>query len=254
LPRKTDEPIEITEHLAELRSRIIRSLAYAIVGFIAAWIFFKPIYTLLTRPISVAISKLGTKFLMTGITEPLMFRIQVCAIAGLAFAAPLITMELWGFVSPALKPNERKPILWIAPLSIFLFLSGLTATYFILPKTLSYMVGFLPPDAELRPSVTQSIIFIVKMFLAFGLLFELPVVLLFLGKVGIINSRTLISYWRQAVVIIAFLAAVLTPSGDFFTMMVMAVPVIVLYVLSIFLVRMVEERDIPPEPEPEEEE
>lgn len=179
---------------------------------------------------------------MTGITEPFMFRIQVCAIAGLVLAAPLITLELWGFVSPALTPEERRPILWVAPMSIVLFAAGVTATYLILPTTLGYLVKFLPPGAELRPSVSQSLIFVVKMFLAFGLLFELPVVLLFLGKVGIVTSGTLVSYWRQAVVIIAVLAAVLTPSGDFFTMLVMAIPVIFLYLLSIGLVRMVERR------------
>lgn len=216
---------------------------YVLVGVIAAWIFFNPIYAFLVRPISNIISDLNTKFLMTGITEPFMFRIQVCIIAGLVFAAPLITLELWGFVSPALTKEEKRPMKWVAPLSVVLFSAGVTATYLILPTTLSYLVRFLPPGAELRPSVTQSLIFIVKMFLAFGLLFELPVVLLFLAKVGIITSGTLISYWRQAVVLIAVLAAVLTPSGDFFTMLVMAIPVVGLYMLSIVLVRLVESRE-----------
>ena len=239
---KYGQALELTEHLGELRTRIVRSLVYVTVGMIGTWVYFNTFYMLLTKPIQPVLKKLGTEFLMTGITDPFVFRMQVCAIAGIAFAAPLITIEMWGFISPGLTAEEKRPIKWVAPLSVLLFIAGVATTYLILPRTLTYLAGFVPKGAKLMPSLTQSLVFIVKMYLACGLMFELPVVLLFLGKVGVVTSRGLFEFWRQAVVLIAILAAVLTPSGDFFTMSVVAAPVVVLYLLSIILVRFVEDR------------
>jgi len=167
----------------------------------------------------------------------------MCVIAGLILASPLVTMELWGFVAPALTREEKRPLKWIAPLSIVLFASGVALCYVALPRAAGWLVSNIPKGTEFRPFVAQNLLFVVKMLLAFGIAFELPVVLMLLGKLGIISSRTLRSYWRQAILLLALFAAVITPSSDAFSMMIMAVPLCLLYVLSIVLVKLVEAKD-----------
>ena len=233
---------ELMEHLAELRTRLVRSVLYVVVGAVAAWISYdRLLFPLLTRPMMPILRKLDSKFLLTNFPEGFMIQMQICLVAGLILTLPLVTWEIWGFVAPGLTANEKKPFRWIAPLSIVLFLLGVVLCYFILPAAFSWFALYVPKNAELRPSVQQSILFTVKMLFAFGVAFELPVVLMLLGKVGIINSRMLRANWRICVVMVSVVAAVATPSNDAFTMLCMAIPLAVLFLFSIFLVWRVEE-------------
>jgi sec-independent protein translocase protein TatC len=235
-----DREAELSEHLAELRARIIRSIIYIALAAILAWFLYDWIYRLLTAPVQAALQSINTKFLLTHLAEGFMIRCQVALVAGLIIAAPLVTAEAWGFVAPALTKEEKRPIKWVAPLCALLFVFGVATAYVIFPAAVRFFIGYIPRGAELRPTVGGTVIFIVKMFLAFGLVFEMPVVILVLGKIGIVNAGMLKSGWRHALVGIALLAAVATPSTDAFSMMAMAVPLAILYGLSILLVRMVE--------------
>lgn len=235
-----DREVELSEHLAELRTRLIRGIIYVGVGAVAAWFLYDWLYAALTAPVINALAAKNTKFMITRMAEGFMIRCQVTLVAGVILTLPLITVEVWGFVSPALTKKERRPLIWIVPFCILLFVCGVAVAYIILPAAMKFFVGYVPPNADLRPTVADNIVFIMKMLLAFGLVFELPVILLFLGKLGIVSSRTLASGWRYALVGIAVLAAVATPSGDLFSMMAMAIPVTLLYLVSILLVRMVE--------------
>lgn len=170
-----------------------------------------------------------------------MIQMQICLVAGVILALPLVMWEVWAFVAPGLTPNEKRPVKWVAPLAIFLFLSGVVLCYFILPAAFSWFALYVPKNAELRPSVQQSILFTVKMLFAFGVAFELPIVLMVLGKLGIVNSRMLRANWRICVVAVAIVAAVATPSNDALTMICMAIPLVFLFLFSIFLVWLVEE-------------
>jgi len=169
-----------------------------------------------------------------------MIKCQVAAIGGLVFAAPLVTFEIWGFIAPALTKEEKRPLKWIAPLCIFLFAAGIATAYLIFPIGVRFFISYIPPGAEMRPTVASTIIFIAKMLLAFGLVFELPIVLMFLGKLGVVSAKGLKASWRYAVVGLAVLAAVVTPSTDAFSMVAMYVPLIGLYGISILLVKIVE--------------
>jgi sec-independent protein translocase protein TatC len=177
---------------------------------------------------------------MTSLAEGFMLRLQVCVIAGLIVAAPFLTMEAWGFVSPALTREEKRPLRWIGPFSVFLFAAGVSLCYFILPTAVRWFMSYVPPNAEVHLFMTQNLLFVVKMLLAFGIAFELPIALMFLGKIGIINSSLMKRYWRQAIVLTALFAAIITPSNDAFSMLMMAVPLCILFVLSILLVKIVE--------------
>ncbi len=233
---------ELFEHLAELRNRLIRSVLYVCVGAVAAWVLYDAwLFPVLTKPMLPILRKMDSKFLLTNFPEGFMIQMQICLVAGLILTLPLVTWELWAFVAPGLTANEKRPIKWIAPLSIVLFLMGVVLCYFILPAAFGWFALYVPKNAELRPSVQQSILFTVKMLFAFGVAFELPVVLMLLGKVGIVNSRMLKANWRTCVVGVAIVAAVATPSNDAFSMLCMAIPLVFLFLFSIFLVWLVEE-------------
>ena len=235
-----EKQAELVEHLAELRTRLIRTGVYVTAATSACWFFYERIFRLLTDPITGSLGANGPKFQMTNLAEGFMLRLQVCVIAGLIVAAPFLTMEAWGFVSPALTREEKRPLWWIAPFSVFLFVFGVSLCYFILPTAVRWFMAYVPPGAEVHLFMTQNLLFVVKMLLAFGLAFELPIVLMFFGKIGIINSNLMKRYWRQAIVLTALFSAIITPSPDAFSMLMMAVPLCGLFVLSILLVKIVE--------------
>ncbi|HOM72544.1 MAG TPA: twin-arginine translocase subunit TatC [Armatimonadota bacterium] len=242
-----DRELELSEHLAELRTRLIRCVIYVSLGVVVTWILYDRIYGFVAGPVITILDQTGNKFMVTRIAEGFMLRCHISLITGIILTSPLITFEIWGFVTPALTKAEKQPIKWIAPLCVLLFAGGVAVGYSIIPTTMKFLISYVPPGAEARLTVADNLVFIVKMLLAFGIVFELPVILLFLGKLGLVNSKTLISGWRYAVVGIAILAAVITPSGDLFTMMSMAVPVTFLYAVSILMVRLVEEKPQPKE-------
>jgi len=231
--------LELMEHLAELRTRLIRCAVYVSIGMIAGWVFYGRFFTFLTAPI-LPLLKNGSTFLLTGITEAFTIKMQISILIGIILALPLITMEGWRFVAPGMTRKERRSVKLVAPLSVALFLLGLVTSYYVMPVGIKWLIAQNPPMAKFMPNVQQSLLFLVKMYLAFGVIFQMPVVLMFLGKVGIVSSGFLVRNWRQAVVVIAIVAAAATPSGDAMTMMMMCAPMIVLYILSIGLVRMVE--------------
>lgn len=231
---------ELMEHLAEVRVRLLRSVVYLVLAAIAAWFFYDPLFSFLTRPMTGVMGKMGAKFLYVGFPEAFMVQMQICIVSGLMLASPFISAELWGFVAPGLTPSERRPLKWIAPLAVVLFFSGAVLCYLILPAAFQWFASYVPKEAELRPTVQASVLFSVKMLLVFGIVFELPVVLMLLAKVGIVNSAMLKKQWRIAMVLASVLAAVATPSNDAFSMLMMALPLAMLYFISIFLVWLVE--------------
>lgn len=235
-----DREAELSEHLTELRTRLIRSIIYVGLGAIAAWFLYDWVYGFLTAPINEVLKSEHTKFILTRVAEGFMIRCQVTLVGGLILALPFMIAEAWGFIAPGLTKTERRPLRWIVPLTILLFAFGVATAYFILPAAMQFFAAYVPKDAELRPSVGDNLLFVVKMLLAFGLVFEMPIALLFLGKLGIVDAKMLRSGWRFALVGIAVLAAVATPSSDAFSMIAMAIPLVFLYMLSIALVKMVE--------------
>lgn len=235
-----EKSLELVDHLAELRTRLVRAVICLFIGVIAAWYFYPQLAAFLTHPMEGVMAKIGSKFLFVSFPEAFLVRMQICLVSGLIITSPLIVRELWGFISPGLTPSEKRPLRWIAPLAAVLFFSGVALCYAILPAAFSWFAYYVPRNAELRPTMQVSILFTVKMLFVFGLVFELPVVLMLLGKVGIVSSRMLRQQWRTALVITSIVAAVATPSNDAFTMLMMAVPLAVLYFFSVFLVQLVE--------------
>ena len=241
---------ELTEHLAELRTRIIRSCLYIGVGMVVMYLYAKPVQAWLSHPIIEAIQRLSTQknaaglpigaFAYKNFWEPFFLALQISMVGGLVVAVPFVSLELWGFVAPALTPTEKRAVYLVAPMSVVLFVLGVSCAYFVLPMATHWFLGFLPPGAVLLQNPLEYVVFVVKMLLIFGVLFELPVVLMFLGKIGILSSAFMIRYWRHIAVGLFTAAMVVAPSNDPGTMLALAIPLTLLFFASIGLVKLVE--------------
>jgi sec-independent protein translocase protein TatC len=248
--------MDLMEHLDELRSRILRSLLVAALAGVISWYFlYDPIYRALTMPLFKTFKAHGIQgsLVFLTFTEPFFLKLKVCAILSLCIASPWILWEVWGFIAPGLYPNERKPFKIVFPMAIALFIMGAGLSYVILPAAFAWFLSYLPHDVVLQQRLPDYLIFVVKMCGAFGLGFELPVVLMFAGKIGLIRAKTMRTYWRQAVVLIMLAAAIITPSNDPFSMLLMSTPMAILYLGSIALVKWVEPKEIPAGDDEEEE-
>ena len=239
--------MELMEHLAELRTRIFRALLYVVLGMVLTYGLFPWIYSAVTAPIQSVLMNLPTPGTLNygSIAQPFLIRFQVAMITGLMVAFPLVTLEMWGFIEPALTPHESKPIKFLAPFSVLLFIMGILVAYACLPMTYQWMSSFANdmPGTSALIDAKDYLTLSVKIMLAFGVAFELPLVLLFLARIGIITAALMQQYWRHAVVIISVVAAIITPSADPFTMLMMAIPMAILYILSIGLVRAFEPKE-----------
>lgn len=239
--REEFKEMELWEHLAELRSRLIRSIAYVGLGLVVGWIVYPWLYDLLMAPLKPFI-KNGNGIFFDTFTGPFMLQLQVSVIAGLVIAIPLITLEVWGFIAPGLTRTERRACYLVFPLSLFFFFMGIGCGYVIMEPSVGWFMAFFkdPAHGVLLQKPQLYLTFMVKMILAFGVCFQLPLVLMFLSYIGMVSSKMLLAHWRMGVVLCAVVAAVATPGGDPFSMFVMAVPLAVLYMASIILCRLVE--------------
>jgi len=233
--------MELWEHLQELRSRLIRSVASMVGGMIVAFIVYPWLYRLFFAPIDHIMKRPPNMHIgWTSITQGFMLQLEVAFIAGLVIAIPMITMEIWGFVSPGLTRNERKVCYLIFPLSIAFFFLGVFCGYIIMEPALSWFAGYIPEDTMVLQSPALYLSFMVKMVVAFGVCFQLPLVLMAMSYIGFLSSKTLREQWRVSIVVCAAIGAFATPGGDVFSMVVMTVALIILYIASIGLCGLVE--------------
>ena len=240
-----DARMELTEHLGELRARIIRIILYIFGGAILTYNLFKPIYAFLFYPMEIIMRQHkaeGWSLRFTTFTEPFFVVLKIAIVAGMIIVAPLLILEVWGFISPALTKEEKKPIRYLAPLAVTLFISGVALAYWVAKYAIMWFASYVGwfPHAVLLQDPETFVMFMLKMMGVFGLVFELPIFLLFLAWIGILTSDMMIKSWKYAVLIITVIGVIVTPSNDLFTMTVMIFPVILLYLGSIWLVKLVE--------------
>jgi sec-independent protein translocase protein TatC len=242
--REDFKEMELWEHLAELRTRLIRSICYLVLGLVVGWAIYPWVQDLLFAPLLPFIKKDPRFGLMyDSFTGPFMLRLQVAFFSGLGIAIPLLTLEAWGFIAPGLTRAERKACYLVFPMSLVFFFMGIVCGYVIMQPSLAWFMSFFegdPMSGVLLQKPQLYLMFMVKMILAFGVCFQLPLVLMFLAYVGLVSSQALLAHWRMGVVACTVVAAVATPGGDPFSMFLMALPLAVLYLASIALCRMVE--------------
>ena len=219
------------EHLGELRSRLFRIAIAVGVGAILGWFLYPYVLELLKHPFNEV--QPGQPFIATEPLQAFALRLKMSGYIGIAFAMPIIVWQVWRFVTPGLYPQEKKYAIPFTISAVVLFLGGATVAFFVLNPTLQFLTTI--GGSQIEPFYTASsyVMLIVWMMLAFGVGFEFPVLLVALQMIGVITPRNLIGWWRQAIVVIAVIAAVITPSGDPISMTALAVPMLLLYGISI---------------------
>ena len=226
----------LAEHLEELRGRIFRIAGAILVGTTAGWFLFEPVYRYFDKIARSQIPK-GVVYepAFTNFTTMFFLQLKLSFYIGLMVVIPYAVWELWGFIRPGLKPHERRPLKTIVPLSTFLFFLGAFLAWAILPVTINWFFSFSSsfPGTRIMQDPELMIMFQAKMLVAFGAGFQLPLVVFFLTRIGIISPKTLMRYWRQSTIGVFIAAAVITPSGDIPTMLAMAVPLTILFFITI---------------------
>lgn len=229
----------LVEHLAELRSRIIKALLAITVGALVMFVFYDPILNFLAHPyfdVCKQHPEFGCtdKFLITGPLDGFSTRVKVSGYGGLVAALPIVLWQLWRFITPGLHKNEKRYAVPFILSSVLLFLFGAFIAYFTMPYAIEFLIGYSGPvTAAFTPNKYVSLLSI--MMLAFGVGFLFPVLLVFLQLVGVLTPHQLSHWRRQAIVIVVVVAAVITPSGDPYSLIALAVPMYVFYECAIIL-------------------
>lgn len=257
-----DEPMTVFEHLRELRTRLIRSLLGIIPGIAVAWSFHEELLDFLSAPLAKAWVKFGgfgkPTLNFANPVDPFVAYLKISVICGLIFSSPWIAYQAWGFIAPGLYSREKMYAIPFALASAVFFVGGAFFGYqTVFPvgfESLLGMAGILPSHViQVTPTIMidEYIGFATGMLLAFGVVFEVPVVLTFLAFAGIVNWKQLMRFGRYWVLIASILAAVLTPSPDIGSMLMMMVPLIALYYLSVVLAIFIGPKPEPAEADPD---
>jgi sec-independent protein translocase protein TatC len=229
------EQMSFLDHLEELRGRLIKCLISIFLLSIVAYFFSERLIDLLTKPIPEV-------YFMSP-TEAFSTRIKISLIVGLIASIPVIFYHLWQFVIPGLLEREIKLVVPVVFFSTFFFLVGAVfCFFFILPLSIKVLLGFGTPKLKPMIRIGDYISFISYLTLAFGAVFELPLIFYFLGKLGIVSSQGLSRGRKYAIVAILILSAVITPTPDAFTQTMLAGPLYLLYEVSIVVVKVVERK------------
>ena len=223
----------ILEHLTELRSRLIKSLIAVGAGFLASFYFAERIFDLLAAPLRKILPEANGDMIYTSLPEVFFVYIKVALFCGILFALPVIFYQVWKFVAPALYRNEKKFAFPFVIISTLFFLMGTSFSYFqIFPWGFKFFLGFSKENIQPMISLKEYLKFSTRLLLAFGLVFEMPVVISFLAKIGLVTPKFLRKQRKYALLIILVAAAILTPP-DVVTQLMMAGPMYILYEISI---------------------
>ena len=221
-----------TAHLEELRSRLIKCFVAVVIGFLASYFFKEQIFTILTLPL-VKVMKSGDHLIYTNLPEAFFTFLKAAFICGLMVTSPYLIYQFWMFVAPGLYDREKRMLLPILLLSTIFFVGGALFGYFVVfPIGFKFFLSFASDTIRPMPSMKDYLNFSSKLLLAFGLAFELPLVLTFLARLGIVSVALLKKYRKYAILLFFVAAAVLTPP-DVVSQVLMALPLMMLYELSI---------------------
>lgn len=232
------------DHLSELRARLIRSALCLIVAFGCTLFFYDQLLDLVLRPYNQARVTLGadtqTTAYVAGATGPLMLQLKLCGVAAIVVSSPYWLHQVWAFIVPGLKSQERRWSRVFGAIAGTLFMAGVTTGYYVLPKGLEVLIGFTPDGLQNLVEFGDYFSFLTRMLLVFGVAFEIPLFVIMLNLIGVVSGRALGRY-RAWIVFGTFLfAAVATPSTDPFSMCFLAFPMLVLFLIAEVIARLVD--------------
>lgn len=232
-----DRPMSFWDHLTELRSRLTKAVLAVLVGVGVAWAFIAPVQRFLQEPLKIAWGRagLGTPPVLQvlRLQEPFMVDLRIALTTSIFFSGPIIFYQLWMFISPGLYRHEKRFAIPFVVTSVLMFTLGTTFAYFVvIPYGFQWLLEYRPEMYSIQPKLEDYVRDTTRILLAFGTVFEFPLLTAFLAKMGVVHHRMLTAHWRIAMLVIFVLAAILTPP-DPMTQTMMAVPLIVLYFASV---------------------
>jgi len=231
---RDESKLSILDHLQELRQRLIKSVIAVAVASVIAFIFYEWIFYILKLPTE------GLNLIYIEMTEMLGTIMKVCLIAGIILAMPYLVYHGIMFVSPALTPKEKKYVYFILPWIALMFTGGVVFSYFVLiPPATRFLISFGSGIASPEIRVGNYISVVARLLLAIGIVFEMPVITTFLARVGVLKPKWLSDHRKTAIIFAFILAAIITPTFDPINQSLVAIPLIILYEMSIWLARLV---------------
>ena len=237
-----DEKLPITSHLEELRRRLIICLVAIGAGFVVSYAFSKKIFLLLMVPLLDVLPP-GGSLIFTGLTEAFFTYLKVSFLAGIFVASPIVLYQIWLFISPGLYEKEKHYAYPFVIFSTVFFVGGALFGYFmVFPVGFKFFMSFASEVIRPLPSIKEYLSFSAKLLIAFGIVFELPLFVLFLSRVGIVDAKMLSSQRKYALIAVFIASAILTPP-DVITQLMMAVPLLLLYELSIWVAKFFGKKD-----------
>jgi len=243
-PVGDDGRMALADHFRELRARLLRAITVLIVAIIVALVFYDQIFEFVTSPYRDALSQLNenvdSRLISSDIGGPLMIQLKLCTFVAIGATSPYWLWQIWAFILPGLNPRERKWSWVFICVASPLFLAGMALGFYILPKGLAVLIGFTQTGVENLVDVGRYVGFLTQMLLVFGVAFEIPLFVVMLNLVGVLPGRVLGRY-RPWIVLGTFVfAAIATPSTDPFSMLFLAVPMLVLFGISEVITRAID--------------
>ena len=226
----------LTQHLEELRRRLIISIVGVLIGFLATYAFAEDVFRFLARPLIAALPEEGNLAILR-VTEGFFTYLKVALFSGVILASPLVLYQIWAFVSPGLYKKEKKTLVPFVFFSVILFAIGITFAYLVVfPFGFKFLLRYATGEIQASLSIQWYVTFAMRLLLAFGVIFQMPLVMFFLARLGLVNDKMLRKNRKYALLMAFLIGAVLTPP-DVFTQTLMAGPLIILFEISIWLAR-----------------
>ena len=234
----------LSDHLRELRARLLRAALFLILTFSVSLFFYDQLLALVLGPYNEARDMLGestsTQAYVAGATGPLMLQLKLCGVAALVAASPYWLYQIWAFIVPGLHATERRWTRVFAAIAGPLFFAGVVTGYYVLPKGLEVLIGFTPDGLANLVEFNDYFSFLARMLLVFGVAFEIPLFVIMLNLAGVVSGRALGRYRAWIIMGTFVFAAVATPSTDPFSMTMLAVPMLVLFIVAEVIARAVD--------------
>jgi len=236
--------MSLGDHFRELRARVMRATLYLVVGTIIALFFYDQLFQLILDPYNDARRLLGqgtqTQAVITGVGTPLLLQLKLCGVAAIVVSAPYWIYQIWAFILPGLHPQERKWSRVVAAIAGPLFFLGVALGYYILPKGIQVLIDFVPTDVTSLVDFGAYFSFVTRMLLIFGIAMEIPFFVILLNLAGVVSGKTLGRYRPWIVIGVFVFAAVATPSTDPFSMLMLAIPLQILFIVAEIVARLVD--------------
>lgn len=242
--RKTDGRMSLGDHLRELRRRLFVAAAAVAVGSVVGWVEYDRLFNEIMAPLrKIAAERHGlVNINFGGITQPFTVQIQVALFVGVIVASPVWLYQVWGFIVPGLTKREKRTSIAFIGAAVPLFLSGCFFATKAVPKAVEVLLGFTPAGAANLPDAALYLTFVTRFILAFGLAFLLPVFLVGLNVAHVLPARIMLKGWRIAIMLIFVFAAMMTPTPDAWTMLVLAMPMVGLYYAAVGVAALLDRR------------